>query len=98
MSPNAPLGSNLYHTSAICMHFLMVTKDLAEDILLSFVILPKQNLEHISDHPLIRPPFGNTKSGLIKGVTSHEGYIKYIEYTLCSLKVWPHKKDGLWRG
>ena len=27
--------------------------------------------------PFIRPPLGNGKSGLIKGVASCEGYIKY---------------------
>ena len=35
------------------------------------------NKKHIVGPPLIRPPLGNGKSGLIGGVVSREGYIKY---------------------
>ena len=46
-----------------------------------------------SGPPLIRPPLGNGKSGLIGGVASREWYFKY-NYT----ESWLHKRGGLWRG
>ena len=55
---------------------------------------PKCSVEY-SGPRLIRPPLRNGKSGIIRGVASREGYIRY-NYTFCSVKLWPYKRAGLW--
>ena len=57
-------------------------------------------IEMTTTHSLIRPPLGNGKCGPYRGMASREGYTMYqIQlHTVCSVKLWLHKRGGLWSG
>ena len=84
MENNFILGLMSPIHKTIFINFLMLYSEDIGDTLFKYTMNKSVHLtlccHGYGGTPLIRPPLGNGKSGLIRGVASREGYIRY-KYT-----------------